>query len=166
MSCVAFCFCKIKRIILHTLQGCFDGKISVAWDCKFHEISSAGGLLTIASPSSFVMPDMWWPMTQVFWDIIVNHKGFPCSSDGKASAYNAGDQGSIPGLGRSSGEGNGNPLQYSCLQNPMDRGAWKPTVHAVAKSWTWLNGFSSLHFIESQCCFEGLVIYMRNYLEL
>ena len=49
---------------------------------------------------------------------------FPGGSDGKASAYNAGDPGSIPGLGRSSGEGNGNPLQYSSLENPMDGGAW------------------------------------------
>ena len=49
---------------------------------------------------------------------------FPGGSDGKASVYNAGDLGSIPGLGRSSGEGNGNPLQYHCLENPMDRGAW------------------------------------------
>ena len=57
-------------------------------------------------------------------------------SDGKASAYNEGDPGSIPGLGRSPGEGNGNPLQHSCLENPMDRGAWWATVHGVAKSWT------------------------------
>ena len=49
---------------------------------------------------------------------------FPGGSDGKASAYNAGNLGSIPGLGRSPGEGNGNPFQYSCLGNPMDRGAW------------------------------------------
>ena len=49
-------------------------------------------------------------------------KHFPGGSDGKASAYNAGDPGSIPGSGRSSGEGNGRPLQYSCLENPMDRG--------------------------------------------
>ena len=49
---------------------------------------------------------------------------FPGGSNGKASAYNAGDLGSIPGSGRSSGEGNGNPLQYSCLENPMDGGAW------------------------------------------
>ena len=49
---------------------------------------------------------------------------FPCGSDGKASAYNAGDLGSIPGSGRSSREGNGNPLQYSCLENAMDGGAW------------------------------------------
>ena len=52
------------------------------------------------------------------------HRGFPCGSDGKASAYNVGDLGSVPGSGRSPGEGNGNPLQYACLKNPMDRGAW------------------------------------------
>ena len=57
-------------------------------------------------------------------------------SEVTASASNAGDPGSIPGSGRSPGEGNGNPLQYSCLKNPMDRGAWRATVHGVAKSWT------------------------------
>ena len=61
-------------------------------------------------------------------------EGFPGSSDGKASAYNTGDLGSIPGLGRSPGEGNGTPLQYSCLKNPMDQGAWWATVHVVAES--------------------------------
>ena len=64
-------------------------------------------------------------------------------SDGKASAYNAGDPGSISGSGRSPGEGNGNPLQYSCLENPTD-GAWKATVHGVAKSQTRLSYFISL----------------------
>ena len=59
---------------------------------------------------------------------------FPGGSDSKASVYNTGDPGSIPGLGRSPGEGNGNPLQYSCLENPMDRGAWWATVHGIAKS--------------------------------
>ena len=52
---------------------------------------------------------------------------------------NAGDAGSLPGLGRSHGEGNGNSLQYSCLENPMERGAWWNTVHGVAKSWTRLS---------------------------
>ena len=51
-------------------------------------------------------------------------EGFPGGSDGKASVCNAGDLGSIPGLGRSPGEGNGNPIQYSCLENPMDGEAW------------------------------------------
>ena len=66
-------------------------------------------------------------------------KGFPGSSAGKESACNAGDLGSIPGLGRSPGEGNGNPLQYSCLENAMDRGAWQAAVHGVAKSQTRLS---------------------------
>ena len=71
--------------------------------------------------------------------------GFPGSSDGKASDYNAGDLGLIPGSGRSPGEGNGNPLQYSCLENLMDQGAWWATVHGVAKSRTRLSHFTSLH---------------------
>ena len=54
----------------------------------------------------------------------------------KESACNAEDSGLIPGLGISSGEGNGNPLQYSCPENPIDRGAWQAIVHGVAKSWT------------------------------
>ena len=65
-------------------------------------------------------------------------------SDGKASVYNAGDPGSIPGSGRSPGEGNGNPLQYSCLENPMDGGIWWAIVHEVTKSWTRLGDFT--HF--------------------
>ena len=68
--------------------------------------------------------------------------GFPGSSAVKASASNAGDPGWIPGLGRSPGEGNGNPLQYSCLENPMDRGAWRATVHGVTKSQTRLRDFT------------------------
>ena len=68
---------------------------------------------------------------------------FPGGSDGKDSAYNAGDLGSILGLGRSPGEGNGNPLQYSCLENPMDRGAWGATVHGVTESQTRLSGLQS-----------------------
>ena len=71
----------------------------------------------------------------------VDVKGFSGSSDGKASACNAEDLGSIPGLGRSPGEGNGNPFHYSCLENPMDGGAWWATVHGVAKSRTRLSNF-------------------------
>ena len=74
-------------------------------------------------------------------------ESFPLSSVGKESAYSAGDLGSIPGLGRSPGEGNDNSLQYYCLENPMDRGAWCTAVHGVAKTWAWLfskPGFSNM----------------------
>ena len=75
--------------------------------------------------------------------------GFPGGSVVKnppANAADAGDVSSVPGLGRSPGEGNGNPLQYSCLENPMDRGAGQATVHGVAKSWTRLSDFSFTTF--------------------
>ena len=65
--------------------------------------------------------------------VMTNLDGFPCSSVGKESACSAGDPGSFPGLGRSPGEGNGNSLQYSCLENPMERGVWQATVHAVTR---------------------------------
>ena len=65
--------------------------------------------------------------------------GLPWWLSGKESAYNAGDAGLIPGSGRSPGEGNGNSFQYSCLENPMDRGAWWAIVHGVAKSQTQLS---------------------------
>ena len=72
--------------------------------------------------------------------------GFPGGSDGKAFAYNVGDPGLIPGSGRSSGEDNGNPLQYSCLENPMDRGTWWATVHGVSKNRTRLSDLTLLCF--------------------
>ena len=85
----------------------------------------------------------------------------PGGSDGKESDCNAGDLGSIPGLGRSPGGGNGNLLQYSCLENPMDRGAWWATVHRVAKRQTQLNDkhyhldptfqFSSVSSVAQSC---------------
>ena len=68
-------------------------------------------------------------------------EGFPGASNGKESTCNAGDMGSIPGLVRSPGEGHGNPLQYSGLENPMDRGAWRVIVHGVTKRWTQLSIF-------------------------
>ena len=64
--------------------------------------------------------------------------GFPGGSDSQESAHNARNLGLIPGLGRCFGGGHGNPLQYSCLENPMDRGAWPAAVHGMAESWTRL----------------------------
>ena len=73
--------------------------------------------------------------------------GFPGGSDGKKSAYNSGDPGVIPGLGKYLREGNGYPIQYSCLENSMDREAWQQaTVHGVTKSWTLLSDFHFFTF--------------------
>ena len=85
-------------------------------------------------------------------------------SDGKTSAYNAEDLGSIPGLGRSPGEGNGNPLQYSCLENPMDGGAWWAAVHGVTESWTQLSDFTftfHFHALEKEMATHSSVLAWR-----
>ena len=77
--------------------------------------------------------------------LLYRERCLPCGSVGKESSSNAGDTGvtgSIPGLGRSYRGGHGNPLQYSCLENPMDRRAWRAIVHRVTKSWTRLNRLS------------------------
>ena len=79
--------------------------------------------------------------------------GCPGNSDSKESACNTGDLGSIPGSGRSPGEGNGYPLQYSYMENPMDRGAWWATVHGVAKSQTGLMDYQIQ--AHSACCTRG-----------
>ena len=81
---------------------------------------------------------------------------FPSGSEVKASARNAGDLGSIPGSGRSPGEGNGNPLQYSCLENPMDGGAWWATAHGVAKSRTRLSDFTHSRYGETLTRFSAV----------
>ena len=79
--------------------------------------------------------------------------GFPDGSAGEESACNAGDTedaGLIPGLGRSPGGGNGNPLWYSCLENSMDRGAWQVTVHGVAKSWTTTERLRTINYMKEK----------------
>ena len=70
-----------------------------------------------------------------------------------------GDLGSVPWLGRSPGEGNGNPLQYSCLENSMDRGAWWATVRGVANSWTWLSNWTELNWTELNCSLPGSSVH-------
>ena len=88
---------------------------------------------------------------------------FPGGSDGKASAYNVGDLASIPGLGRSPGEGNGSPLQYSCLGNPIEGGAWYFIVHGVAKNMTeQLHFHLHARYNSFSCCLETIFKY-KNY---
>ena len=77
-------------------------------------------------------------LSKGFSRIFLNATVQKCGSDGKKSTCNAGDQGSIPELGRSSGEGNGYTFQYSCLENSMERGAWQSTIHGIAESDTTL----------------------------
>ena len=87
---------------------------------------------------------------------------------GKESAYSAGNAGLIPGSGRSPGEGNGNPLQYTCLENPMDKGAWQSTVHSVAKSQTQLKRLSthrcSVRPLLVFTCLEISILYSATFL--
>ena len=88
--------------------------------------------------------------------------GFPGGSDGKASVYNVGDLGLIPGSGRSPGEGNGNPLRYYCLDNPTDGGAWKATVHGIAKCWTQLSNFTFTLWIHRSCRYRRIFTGIYN----
>ena len=83
---------------------------------------------------------------------------FPGGSDVKASAYSAGDLSSIPGSGRFPGEGNGNSLQYSCLENPMDGGALLATVHGVTKSQTQLSYFNLMFYCHFVHCFGDVFV--------
>ena len=93
--------------------------------------------ISLGSPYSHLEArNHWWFWYFLFID--TTGDGFPGGSDGKESACNVGDLGSIPASGRSPGEENGNPLQCSCLENSTDRGAWWATVHGVAMSWTRL----------------------------
>ena len=90
--------------------------------------------------------------------------GFPGGSDGQESACNVGDPGSFPRLGRSPGEGNDNPLQYSYLENPMDGGAWWAAVHGVTKSQTRLSDFTftfHFHALEKEMATHSSVLAWR-----
>ena len=83
---------------------------------------------------------------------VYNFGGFPGDSEGKDSACSAGVRGLIAGSGRSPRDRNDNPLQYSCLENPMDRGAWTATVHGVAKSQTRLSDKQYLYYVFTSVC--------------
>ena len=107
--------------------------------------------LTIRNSTTFLLPHPFQELGRIKDHSAAHHKAFligfvfliylsfPGDSDGKESAFNSGDPGWIPGSGRSPGEGNGNPLLYSCLENSMDRGAWWATVHGVIEIWIHLS---------------------------
>ena len=101
---------------------------------------------------------------------IVHDDEWPGGSDGKVSTCNAGDPGSISGSGKFPGEGNVNPLQYSCLENSMDRGPWWAAVHGIAKSRTRMSDFTSLHDewldfkINQHACAKSSINYSLTFL--
>ena len=88
-------------------------------------------------------------LTKILIEAVSDRWGFPGGSDGKESTCSAGDPGSIPGLGRSPGEGNGHPPQYSCLENPVDRGAWQAKVNRGSKELDTTEGLT--HFLIGKC---------------
>ena len=106
---------------------------------------SVGIISTILSSRSLIPSSVSVILLLIPFSVLLS---FPGGSDGKASACNVGDPGLIPGLGRSPGKGNGNPLQYFYLENPTDGGAWWATVHGAVKSWTRL---SDLTFTSVYC---------------
>ena len=110
---------------------------------------SSGGLLS-------------WAYSSYIWDLVISSVRFLGGSDGKESARSAGNPGLISGLGRSPGEGNGYPLQYSCLENSMDRGAWKTTAHGISKSQAWLRDQHFYYFLykwESKYLAHNIIVY-------
>ena len=123
-----FVFFLMKKFESITFQLC---PCSFSSYCRISDISKYG---------------KYREMGREFFLLSPSYGAFPDGSVVKNPPANAGDArdtGSIPGLGRSPGEGNGNPLQYSCLENPMDRGAWQAAVHGVARSQTRLKRLSS-----------------------
>ena len=88
-------------------------------------------------------------LTKILIEVVSDGWGFPGGSDGKEPTCNVGEPCSIPGLGRSPGEGNGYPFQYSCLENPMDRGAWRATVYRSSKELDMTEGLT--HFLIGKC---------------
>ena len=117
--------------------------------CPQAQLSLHLGYRAISGGPSCLQPLAW-------------HFDFPGGSDGKASVHNAGDPGLIPGSERSSGEGYGNPLQYSCLENSMDRGGWWATVRGVANSRTQLSDFTFTFFVSNPATRRGCAMHLDS----
>ena len=128
--------CRLASGLARVLAGRFFSRGSIVLLAGH----SSGG--TSVLPGKLV-PCHWSTHSPTLWDGCLEcfylPQGFPGGSDSKKSGCNSGDLGSVPGLGRSPGGGHGNPLQYSCWENSMDRGAWQAAVHGVPKSWIGLS---------------------------
>ena len=130
--------------VLKRIQNSVSGPCSLAWRNSMEGISRTGEswlhcwLLHVQPVQAGCSPgsSAEHANTELLWLCLLKT---PNGSAGKESACNAGDTGSIPGSGRTSGGGNGHSLRYSCLKNPMDKGAWWATVQRVAKCRTWLS---------------------------
>ena len=109
---------------------------------------------------------LWYLSSETWNHNQIMRKGLPWWLSGKESTYQAGDSGSIPGLGRSPREGDGKPLQYSCLGNPTDRGDWQATVYGVAKSQTQLSDLTTTIIMSKTSNKQKLRSIPQNSLEL
>ena len=138
---------------LITEEG-FLSLLAILWNFAFRCLYLSFSPLLF---TSLLFTAIVWPPRQpfCFFTFLFLGEDFPGGSDSKASAYSAGDLGSIPG------EGNGNPLQYSCLENPMDRGAWWATVNGVTKSRTRLSNFTFTHILGLAPCLLYNVTNLR-----
>ena len=125
--------------------------LATTWTAAYQAPPSMGfsrqeywSALLLPSPLQVeLMTNTHFPVSSI--SLVIYNSIFPGGSDYRESACNVGDPGSIPGLGIYPGEGNGNPLQYSCLENSTDRGALRATVRGVAKSLTWLSDWHTLY---------------------
>ena len=129
-----------------------EGPLNVAGNrdtSSYSSLKSISNITSLVIPSCFLQMELSKHLYKPLWVPCIwymsggSHciicEDFLGGSDSKDSSCNAGDSGLIPGLRRFPGEGNSNPLQYSCLENPMDREVWRASVHGAAKSWKWLS---------------------------
>ena len=114
-------------VAMQNYKATLENSLEVSYEIKYITYHS------IQHGHFWFLPTKWKPVSA--------KRSFPGGSGGKESACNAGEPDSIPRSGRSLGEGNDNPLHYSCLENSMDRGAWWAMIHRVTKSWKWLSDF-------------------------
>ena len=153
---------------------------SDTWSCHFLWVTwffhSENASMQGSSTTDFGVKDTFWFLSSwgllswayslYIWDLVISSMGFPGGSDGKESACSAGNLGSIPGLGRSPGEGSDYPLQYSCLENSMDKGAWQTTAHGISKSRPWLREWHFHCFLykwESKYLAHNIIVKIQGY---